>query len=93
MGGGAGDRTNTQLSPLQESNTTCNARFTDSVVSNHFPSRTLRPGDEKSVLFQIRKLLSNICFKIGFRLQIFAFKSTITLAVPLIMFLLDCDGG
>jgi len=29
--------------------------------------------------FQIRKFLSNIFFQKGFRLQIFAFKSTITL--------------
>ena len=29
--------------------------------------------------FHIRKLLSNICFQRGFSLQIFAFKSTITL--------------
>ena len=29
--------------------------------------------------FQISELLSNICFQKGFSLQIFAFKSTITL--------------
>jgi len=36
--------------------------------------------------------LSNICFQIGFRLQIFAFKSAAS-PQSLLMFLLGCDGG
>ena len=35
--------------------------------------------------FQIRKLLSNICFQRGFSLQIFAFKSTITVGLVVLL--------